>query len=108
MKASCGGYPIQPVKRSGGGPRPPYQEMVHRTDLNFPINVQTIGPLFQVTPAQTRPNFVSIVGNLRRDKLCEPGGGGGLGVLHCTVNNEVSLGYLRENLNFLQIYSLRS
>ena len=35
-----------------------YQEMAHCTDLNLPINVQTIGPLFQVTPAQTKTKFV--------------------------------------------------
>ena len=34
-----------------------YQEMAHCTDLNLPINVQTIGPLFQVTPAQTKGLF---------------------------------------------------
>ena len=37
---------------------PSYQEMAHCTDLNLPINVQTIGPLFQVTPVQTKPKFV--------------------------------------------------
>ena len=51
-----------------------YQEMAHCTDLNLPINVQTIGPLFQVTPAQTKPKFVGIIGNLRRDKLANQGG----------------------------------
>ena len=51
-----------------------YQEMAHCIDLNVPINVQTIGPLFQVTPAQTKPKFVGIIGNLRRDKLSNQGG----------------------------------
>ena len=50
------------------------QEMAHCIDLNVPINVQTIGPLFQVTPAQTKPKFVWIIGNLRRDKLANQGG----------------------------------
>ena len=35
-----------------------YQEMAPCTDRNLPINVQTIGPLFQVTHAQTEPKFV--------------------------------------------------
>ena len=49
--------------------------MAHCIDLNVPINVQTVGPLFQVTPAQTKPKFVGIIGNLQRDKqTCEPGG----------------------------------
>ena len=51
-----------------------YQEMTHCTDLNLAINFQTIGPLFQVTPAQTKPKFVWIIGNLRRDKLANQGG----------------------------------
>ena len=52
-----------------------YQEMAHCTDLNLPINVQTIEPLFQVTPAQTKPKFVWIIGNLLRDKLANQGVG---------------------------------
>ena len=35
-----------------------YQEMAHCTDLSLQINVQTIGPFFQVTPAKTKPKFV--------------------------------------------------
>ena len=49
--------------------------MVHCTDLNSPINVKTIGPLIRVTPAQTKPKFVWTIGNPRRDKLANQGGG---------------------------------
>ena len=65
--------------------------MVYCTDLNLLINVQTITPWFQVTPAQTKSKLVRIIGNLGR--TCEPGVGElGRGVLHCAVKNEISLG----------------
>ena len=50
-----------------------YQEMVYCTDLNLLINVKTIVPWFQVTPTQTKPKLVLIIGNLG---LANRGGGG--------------------------------
>ena len=35
-----------------------YQGMVYFTDMNLPINVKTIDPLFRVIPAQTKPKLV--------------------------------------------------
>ena len=43
--------------------------MVYCTDLNLPIKLKTIVLLFQVTPSQTDPKLVWIIGNLRLDKL---------------------------------------
>jgi len=42
--------------------------MVYCTDLNLPIKLKTIVLLFQVTPSQTDPKLVCIIGNLRLDK----------------------------------------
>ena len=77
--------------------------MVYCTDLNLLINVKTIVPWLQVTPAQTKPKLVSIIGNLGRDKLVNGGVGMGSSNLHCAVKNEISLGNWREKLNFVQI-----
>ena len=48
--------------------------MVYCTDLNLLINVRTIVPWFQVTPTQTKPKLVLIIGNLG---LASRGGRGG-------------------------------
>ena len=50
----------------------PYQEMAHFTDLNLPINVQTIGPLFQADtcPDQAEVKLTNILHNkLFRSKI---------------------------------------
>ena len=78
-----------------------YQGMVHIVPT---INVKTIGLLFQVTLAHTKPKLVWIIGNLRRDKLVNQRG---WEVLHCTVKNQISLWYRREKLNFVEIQSLK-
>ena len=54
-----------------------YQEMVYCTDLNLPINVKTVGSLFEVIPAQTKPRLVCYVPE-------------GWRVLHCALKNEIS------------------
>ena len=49
-----------------------YQEMAHFTDLNLPINVQTIGPLFQADtcPDQAEVKLTNILHNkLVRSKI---------------------------------------
>ena len=59
--------------------------MVYCIDLNLLINVKTIVPWFQVTPTQTKPKLVLIIGNLG---LAKRGRGWGCWVLQCAVKNE--------------------